>query len=96
MLQDTDHEADPYWLLKLQEDALVGLMERPSLSSHPKVALVIAKGIHGLATKAVGSEREAAWRAAYKRIRQRIVLVNLEFLAEKDLRDLVTKACLES
>ena len=79
---------EPYALLELQEDALVGLMERPALSSNPKVALAIAKAVARLANTLPPSRREDAWRDLYKRVRQRLVLVNLDMVAETSALDL--------
>lgn len=93
LLRDPANAKDPLWLLHLPEDALVGLMERPALSSNPRVALAIAKGIHDLAARLPGSEREDAWRLAYKRIRQRLVLVNFDILEAADLDAMVASAC---
>ena len=85
------HEPDsnePYALLELPEDALVGLMERPAMSSNPKVALAIAKTVAKLANTLPPSRRQDAWRDLYKRVRQRLVLVNLDMVAEKSELDL--------
>ena len=93
LLRDPANKEDPLWLLQLPEDALVGLMERPALSSNPRVALAIAKGVHGIAARLPSSEREDAWRRAYKRIRQRLVLVNFDFLEDASLDSMVAEAC---
>jgi hypothetical protein len=93
LLRDPANEADPLWLLQLPEDALVGLMERPALSSNPRVALAIARGVHELSVTLPSSQREEGWRRAYKRIRQRMVLVNFDFLQDADLNAMVTAAC---
>lgn len=92
MLRDPSRGLDPYWLLQLPEDALVGLMERPALSSNPKVALAIGKAIDSLARTTPSASREDAWRAAYKRIRQRFVLTNFEFLTDRDLETAIQEA----
>ena len=87
MLHDPESK-EPYALLQLPEDALVGLMERPALSSNPKVALAIAKAVAKLANTLPPSRREDAWRDLYKRVRQRLVLVNLDMVAETSELDL--------
>jgi hypothetical protein len=62
------------------------------LSSNPGVAVAIARAIHKLA-KLPAAQREDAWRAAYKKIRQRLVLTNLESLPEGDLQALIEYSC---
>jgi hypothetical protein len=81
VLQDAE-SPEPYALVELPEDALVGLMERPALSSNPRVALAIAKAVAKLASTLPPSHREDAWRDFYKRVRQRLVFINFEVLAE--------------
>jgi hypothetical protein len=81
VLHDAESK-EPYALVELPEDALVGLMERPALSSNPKVALAVAKAVAKLANALPPSRREDAWRDLYKRVRQRLVLVNFDMLAE--------------
>jgi len=81
VLCDPESE-DPLALVGLPEDALVGLMERPALSSNPKVAVAIAKAVATLARSLPSARREDAWRDLYKRIRQRLVFVNFDLLAE--------------
>lgn len=77
MLRD-ESSNDPWWLIRLPEDALVGLMERPGISSNSTVARVIAQSIAKLSASLPARLREDAWRAAYKRIRQRVPLANLD------------------
>ncbi len=93
VLRDSSNTNDPIWLLRLPEDALVGLMERPALSSNPRVAVTIGRTIHALAAQTTATEREDAWRSAYKRIRQRLVLVSFDFLPDEDLRAVIRSTC---
>jgi hypothetical protein len=86
-------EVDPYHLLKLPEDALVGLMERPAISSNLPVARAIARAIAEVAGNRKLKDREEAWRDAYKRIRQRLPLVNLEALEQTELERQVNEIC---
>lgn len=79
---------EPYALVELPEDALVGLMERPALSSNPKVALAVAKAVSNLAKSLPPGAREDAWRDLYKRVRQRLVFVSFDMLAEAAELDL--------
>jgi hypothetical protein len=72
-------------LIGLPEDALVGLMERPAISSNPVVARAIAKSVLRIARTIHGSVREDVWREAYKRIRQRAALVNFDALSDREL-----------
>ena len=90
VLHDVESK-DPYGLVELPEDALVGLMERPALSSNPKVALAIAKAVSDLARSLPPSQREDAWRDLYKRIRQRLVFVNLDLLADSSPAELLAQ-----
>jgi Family of unknown function (DUF6339) len=92
MLKD-DTVSDSLWLIRLPEDALVGLMERPGISSNNVVARSIARSIAKLAESLPTPLREDGWRAAYKRIRQRIPLVNLESLPEPALAEQLDTLC---
>jgi len=86
-------EPDPWRLLRLPEDALVGLMERPSISSNPTVTRSIARGIADIAANVNGSAREEAWRDAYKRVRQRFPLVNLDVLPPAEVASQIDSIC---
>jgi hypothetical protein len=86
-------ERDPWHLLRLPEDALVGLMERPGISSNPAVTKAIALGVEGIANGLPSDLREDGWRDAYKRIRQRFPLVNLDVLAEEEATQQVGQIC---
>lgn len=88
VLRDPDSR-DEWHLLRLPEDALVGLMERPGISSNPVVAVEIARTIESLAGSVAPGDREDAWRDAYKRVRQRIPIVNLDWLPSGELRSLL-------
>lgn len=91
LLFDADHE-DPWWLLRLPEDALVGLMERPGISSNPLVARAIGRGIAEVASLPT-DVREDAWRDAYKQIRQRFPLVNFDALSGTELAAQIGGIC---
>jgi hypothetical protein len=91
VLEDPEH-ADRWWLLRLPEDALVGLMERPGISSNRTVSRLIAREISRIAALPTNI-REDAWRDAYKRIRQRFPLVNLEALPEVDCAAQIAEIC---
>ena len=78
---------DPWHLLKLPEDAMVGLMERPGISSNPEVTRAIARTISRIAEALPNAKKEDGWRLAYKLIRQRIPLVNLDSLGPADLNE---------
>jgi hypothetical protein len=78
-------EKDPWKLLRLPEDALVGLFERPGISSNAHVTRAIAGAIENIIENLPGPLREAGWRLTYKRIRQRIPLVNLDALEHQEL-----------
>jgi hypothetical protein len=80
-----DRGDDPFRLVLLPEDALVGLMERPALSSNRHVALPIARRVERLVTELPASTRMEAWREGYKRVRQRLAFVNLDALAAEDV-----------
>jgi hypothetical protein len=84
---------DKYHLVRLPEDALVGLMERPALSSNPMVAVSIARVVETLATTLPASTREDAWRDAYKRVRQRLAFVNLDALPEIEVAAQIQSCC---
>jgi Family of unknown function (DUF6339) len=86
-------DRDPWELLRLPEDALVGLMERPGISSNPAVTRTIARGIADIASRLPGDLREDSWRDAYKRIRQRFPLVNLDALAEQEVAAQIDSIC---
>lgn len=95
MLREDD-APDPWALVRLPEDALVGLMERPGISSNRTVARAIATAIAKLAESLPSALREDGWRAAYKRIRQRIPLVNLDALPQTELADQLESLCRQS
>lgn len=84
---------DPLWLVRLPEDALVGLMERPGISSNRRVAREIARAIRTIADTLPASAREGGWRLAYKRIRQRVPLVNLDVLPDNSLIQQLNEIC---
>jgi len=92
LLEDRDNE-DPWHLVKLPEDALVGLMERPGISSNPFVTCMIAKAISELMGTLPSSLREEGWRLAYRRIRQRAFLTNLDAVEEAELQNQVRVIC---
>lgn len=84
---------DPYHYVRvLSEDALVAIMERPGLSSNTRIARSLAEAIHSLES---GPEdypyelRQEIWRNALKRIRQRLVVANLESLGHKILMHMI-------
>jgi hypothetical protein len=84
---------DPWHLLRLPEDALVGLMERPGISSNPAVTKSIALGIEEIASRLPSASREDGWREAYKRIRQRFPLVNLDALSDQEVASQIGEIC---
>lgn len=88
-----DDLPDPWVLVRLPEDALVGLMERPGISSNRAVARAIGSAIAKLAESLPSSLREDGWRAAYKLIRQRIPLVNLDALSVTELAAQLDALC---
>jgi Family of unknown function (DUF6339) len=88
-----DNAPDPWVLVRLPEDALVGLMERPGISSNRAVARAIASAIAKLAESLPNALREDSWRAAYKLIRQRIPLVNLDVLSPAELAAQLDSLC---
>jgi len=86
VLRDAD-AADEFHLLKrLSEDALVGMMERPGISSNITLARMIAREGVSVVDAAPSSVHEDIWRDAYKRIRQRIPVVNLDGLDDQSMR----------
>jgi hypothetical protein len=91
LLRDADNP-DPWWLLKLPEDALVGLMERPGISSNREVSREIARGIAEVANLGP-AVREDAWRDAYKQIRQRFPLVNFDALKADEVHAQIGGLC---
>jgi uncharacterized protein DUF6339 len=92
MLREDD-APDPWGLVRLPEDALVGLMERPGISSNRLVARAIASAVAKLAESLPSALREDAWRAAYKGIRQRIPLVNFDALSRGELATQLESLC---
>jgi hypothetical protein len=88
-----DEAPDPWAFVRLPEDALVGLMERPGISSNRMVARAIASAIAKLAESLPSALREDAWRSAYKGIRQRIPLVNLDALSQGELTTQLESLC---
>lgn len=92
LLRD-DKAPDPWWLVRLPEDALVGLMERPGISSNRGVARSIARAIASLVRSLPPAMREDGWRLAYKLIRQRIPLVNLDAISEGELAEQLSRLC---
>lgn len=88
-----DEASDPWWLVRLPEDALVGLMERPGISSNRVVARSIARAIAALARSLPTALREDGWRIAYKLIRQRVPLVNLDAIPEDELAEQLSRLC---
>jgi hypothetical protein len=91
LLRDAESD-DRWWLLRLLEDALVGLMERPGISSNPNVCRAIARGIAEL-TNLPSDVREDTWREAYKQIRQRFPLVNFDALPDREVAAQITAIC---
>jgi len=89
----TDNAPDPWALIRLPEDALVGLMERPGISSNRPVACAIASAIAKLAESLPTALREDGWRMAYKLIRQRIPLVNLDAISPAELATQLSALC---
>jgi hypothetical protein len=67
-------------------------MERPGISSNRTVSRLIAREISRIAALPTNI-REDAWRDAYKRIRQRFPLVNLEALPEVDCAAQIAEIC---
>jgi Family of unknown function (DUF6339) len=88
-----ENAPDPWTLVRLPEDALVGLMERPGISSNRSVARAIASAVAKLSESLPSSLREDGWRAAYKLIRQRIPLVNLDALSPAELAGQLERLC---
>ena len=88
--------ADPWHLMKLPEDALVGLLERPGISSNSRVTRSIASAISESIKAVAPARRESSWRIAYKRIRQRIPLVNLDALEHSALKSQVSSIVAEA
>lgn len=84
---------DPWRLIRLPEDALVGLMERPGISSNPRVTRAIAVAIMDLIATLPSEKREAGWRLAYKLVRRRIPLVNLDALDPRELTAQLNEIC---
>ena len=84
---------DPWHLIKLPEDALVGLMERPGISSNPTVSRAIAAAIQQFAASLPSPLREDGWRLVYRRIRQRALIANLDALGEPELARQLRNIC---
>lgn len=90
VLHNAGH-VDPYHLLaELTEDALVGIMERPGISSNRKVALRIGLELVAASSECPAGSREEFWRCALKRIRHRIPVLSFDALDEENLAATVT------
>ena len=92
LLREKD-SPDPWRLVRLPEDALVGLMERPGISSNPRVTQAIARWVADSIVPLKTDGKEDLWRRAYRLVRQRIPLVNLDALEESDLVAQINEVC---
>jgi len=91
VLLDPPH-ANPFHLLaELPEDAMVGIMERPGVSSNRQLACVIGCEAVAAAAKVPSSAREDLCRDALKRIRQRVPVLNLDALPEAASRQAIAE-----
>ena len=82
---------DPFHLLKeLDEDTMVGIMERPGISSNPRLALELGLAAVVLSEKVPKQRLEDARRDALKRVRQRIPLVCFDALGDEVLRSQIS------
>ena len=72
-------------LRRMPEDAMVGIMERPGISSNPRIARSIVSHTLALSSKVPTGRFEDAYRSAYKRIRQIIPVLCLDSLDEAQL-----------
>ena len=59
---------------------MVGIMERPSVSSNPEVARAIASAAVQVDEQVSPGDCEDVRRDAFKRIRQRLPVLNLDYL----------------
>jgi hypothetical protein len=81
---------DPGSIIReLSEDTLVQLMERPGVTSNPVLGRTIAEVGLQLLKKKKATVREEIFRKAIKAIRQRMVVVNLDAIANDDLEKIV-------
>ena len=82
---------DPYHLLRLPEDALVQIMERPNLMADWKFSRQIAFQIEKLLinNEVASNIRENVWRDASKRIRQKTPLISTVALDENSIETFV-------
>ena len=77
-------------LQRLPEDAMVGIMERPGISSNPLIARKLAAKTLDLAARVPSGRLESAYRDAFRRIRQRVPVVNLDVLDTQELDALLS------
>ena len=88
---------DPYSLLRdLDEDVMVGIMERPGISSNELLARTLGYAAVAMSQSVDKSQLEDARRDALKRVRQRIPVVCLETLTEARLTDQVNSLFAEA
>ena len=97
VLYDDSHD-DKFHLIKLPEDALVQIMERPNMMADWKLSRSIA---HQVSELKLDQEKttirpEEIWRDASKRIRQRSPFTNLLVLNETELCLLVEESFAKS
>ena len=86
-LRDPAGGDEPYHLLRrLPEDALVGIMERPGVSSNTTLARVVGSEAATIADDGLGTRGEKLCREAYKGVRQRLPVAAIEVLSEDGLR----------
>ncbi|MEL7474628.1 MAG: DUF6339 family protein [Cyanobacteria bacterium J06555_12] len=86
VLQDRGSD-DPFHLLnELDEDTMVGIMERPGISSNPRLALELGLAAVALTKRVPKGRLEDARRDALKRVRQRAPIVCFDALSDELLR----------
>lgn len=84
---------DPFHLLqRLPEDALVGIMERPGISSNPRLARAIAREAVAIDERVAEPLREDLRRDAFKRVRQRIPVLAIDALEAPQIEAVVQDA----
>ena len=87
VLRDEANVGDPYWMLaKLQEDEIVQIMERSSLSSHKEIVMALAKA-HLENQTEKSEERMLAFRRAIKLLRLRASVRDMGILTARGLAD---------
>lgn len=80
-------------LRALTQDALVQIMERTSLTSHPRTARIIAETwLHTNGQRSPAAPMEAVMRSASRNLRAYRVTQELDALPDKTLRDRVSAA----